>query len=137
MTYMYDLTSRNKETGTFKITELMLDPATIARAFMIGKFPFGTVGTFHQYNLDRLERDSISDTSEGYPDLTDLGVNLKTLESQMPWELAPLDQYAYYFYETPEEKRKVRLPHILEMDEERAINARRAKGLSSWNKGDK
>ena len=88
LTYIYNLTTRSEEAGTFKITELMMDPATMIRAFLIGKSPFGTVNTFHQYNLDRLERDSISDMSEGvYPDLTDLGVKLHTLQDKMPWEV--------------------------------------------------
>jgi len=128
LTYMYALTTRTKEDGTFKLAELMLDPATMARAFMIGKSPFGTVGTFHQYNLDRLERDSISDTSEGYPDLTELGVKLRTLESQMPWEVSPMDLYSYYHYETVDEMPTARLPKLVSFEEERRIEARRAGG---------
>merc|ERR1711955_189540 len=89
-------------------------------------FPFGTVGTFHQYNLDRLERDSLSDTSEGYPDLTDLGVKLRTLESQMPWEVAPMDLYSYYHYETVDEMPTTRLPKLVSFEEERRIQAKRA-----------
>jgi len=129
LTYMYALTTRTKEDGTFKITELMMDPATIARAFIIGKFPFGTVNTFHQFNLDRLERDSISDMSEGiYPDLTDLGVKLHTLEDKMPWELSPFDLYSYYHYEGPEEKPKVAPPTLVTMEQERKIQLRRGQG---------
>ena len=85
--YMYALTTRNKKDGTHNITELMLDPATMIRSFIIGKSPFGGVNSFHQYSLDRLERDSISDISEGYPDLSDLGVKLHTLEDKMGWEV--------------------------------------------------
>jgi len=132
ITYMYALTSRNEDEGQFKINEMLLDPETFIKAFIaqnLGRL--GNHHVFHQTGLDRLERDSISDTSEGYPDLSELGVKPASVSEKLPWELAPLDQYAYYFYETPEEKRKVRLPHILEMDEERAINARRAKGLIS------
>ena len=90
LTFMYALTTRTKEAGTFKITELMIDPATFVRAFLVGKSPFGMVNSFHQYNLDRLERDSISDNLEGYPNLTDLGVKLHTIEDKMPWEVKQL-----------------------------------------------
>eukprot|EP00091_Calanus_sinicus_P023163 TRINITY_DN7699_c0_g1_i1.p1 TRINITY_DN7699_c0_g1~~TRINITY_DN7699_c0_g1_i1.p1 ORF type:complete len:171 (-),score=70.71 TRINITY_DN7699_c0_g1_i1:258-746(-) len=128
LTYMYALTTRTKETGTFKITELMMDPATMVRAFIIGKFPFGTVNTFHQYNLDRLERDSISDMSEGLPDLTDLGVKMHTLEDKMPWELAPFDKYSYYHYEGPEEKPVVPPPTVVTMDVERKLHQKRGLG---------
>jgi len=127
--YIYALTSKTKEEGTFSIGELMLDPATMARAWMIGKSPFGGVNTFMQYNLDRLERDSISDRSEGiYPDLTDLGVNLGTLENQMPHMVRPWDMYAYYHYETIDEMPVVKPPHLLSYEEERKLDAKRALG---------
>eukprot|EP00090_Calanus_glacialis_P006165 TRINITY_DN1483_c0_g1_i1.p1 TRINITY_DN1483_c0_g1~~TRINITY_DN1483_c0_g1_i1.p1 ORF type:complete len:443 (-),score=135.49 TRINITY_DN1483_c0_g1_i1:111-1397(-) len=129
LTYIYNLTTRSEEAGTFKITELMMDPATMIRAFLIGKSPFGTVNTFHQYNLDRLERDSISDMSEGvYPDLTDLGVKLHTLQDKMPWEVKPWDLYSYYHYEGPEEKPVVAPPLQVTMEQERKIQQRRGLG---------
>lgn len=78
--------------------------------------------------MDRLERDSISDTSEGYPDLTDLGVNLKTLESQMPWEVSPMNLYSYYHYETVDEMPVARPPKMVSFEEERRLQAKRAMG---------
>eukprot|EP00092_Neocalanus_flemingeri_P017112 GFUD01018507.1.p1 GENE.GFUD01018507.1~~GFUD01018507.1.p1 ORF type:complete len:445 (-),score=106.86 GFUD01018507.1:111-1397(-) len=128
MTYMYALTTRTKEDGTFKISELMIDPATIARAFMIGKSPFGLYNFFHQTSLDRLERDSISDTLEGFPNLTDLGVHLHTLEEKMGWEVSPWDLYSYYQYESCDEKPVAKLPQILTMEEERRILNKRGMG---------
>jgi len=128
MTYMYALTNRTKEAGTFRVTELMMDPATIARAFMIGKSPFGTVNTFYQYNLDRLERDSVSDMSQGLPDLTDLGVKLHTLEDKMPWELAPFDLYSYHHLEGPEEQTVVPPPTVVTMEQERKLLQKRGLG---------
>lgn len=128
LTYMYGCTTRTQEEGTFKITELMLDPATFVRAFLIGKSPFGTVNTFHQYGLDRLERDSISDNSEGYPNLTDLGVIPRRMETQMPHEVAHWDLYAYYHYETVEEMPVVVPPKLLSWEQERKIKAKRDMG---------
>ena len=64
--------------------------------------------------MDRLERDSLSDLSEqGLPDITDLGVKPASVTEKMPWELAPLEAYAYYCYETPDEKKNVESPNAL------------------------
>jgi len=57
---------------------------------MTSKSPFGGVEAFYQQSLDTLERMSISDESEGYPDLTHLGVKLSTLQQRMPWEVGIL-----------------------------------------------
>merc|ERR1712083_1052014 len=123
-------TTRTKEAGTFKITELMIDPATFVRAFIVGNSPFGIVNTFHQYNLDRLERDSISDNLEGYPNLTDLGVKLHSIEEKMPWEVSPFDLYAYYHYEGCDEKPVATPPKYLSMADERMLKIKRGKGLA-------
>ena len=110
----------------------MIDPITFAKAFVAQTIKIGNVYTFHQTSIDRLERDSISDTPDlGLPDITSLGVRLSSVTEKMPWELAPFDAYAYYFYETPDEKKAVKPPRMLAMDEERAINARRAKGYAA------
>merc|ERR1712117_491866 len=99
----------------------MIDPITFAKAFAAQTIKIGNVYSFFQTSLDRLERDSLIDLSEpGLPDITDLGVKPASVTEKMPWELAPLD--AYYYYETPDEKKAVKPPKVLAMDEERAIN---------------
>ena len=85
---MYELTSRTPENWDFKVTELLLDPTAFIKAFVAEKMPFGGTRVFHQLSLDTLERQSISDESEGFPDLTDLGVKLHTLHQKMPWEVS-------------------------------------------------
>jgi len=127
--YMYHLTTRTPEDWQFKISELMFDPASFAKAWFMGNNPFGAVKVFHQQSLDQLDRFSISDESEGYPDLTDLGVKLHTLEQRMPWELKPLDLYSYYEYETVEEVPVVPPPTTLTFAEDREIKVQRARGL--------
>lgn len=124
--YMYACTTRTVEEGNFKITELMFDPLTIIKSYIIGKMPFGNANLFYNASLDRLERDALSDNGEGYPDLTDLGVKLSTLEERLPWELAPYDAYAYYEYEDVNEKPVPILPKMVSMQEERAINVQRS-----------
>jgi len=124
--YMYACTTRTPEEGNFKISELMFDPISIIKSFIIGKMPFGNANLFYNASLDRLERDAISDTPEGYPDLTDLGVKLSTVEERLPWELAPFDAYGYYQYEDVNEKPVPILPQMVTMQEERAINVQRS-----------
>merc|ERR1711971_1335641 len=86
--------------------ELMLDPKTLLKSYVFEQMPlFGQVNVLHGNTLDRLERDAISDTSEGYPDMaSSLGVKLTDLEDKMPFACSMYDQYAYYHYETVEEK---------------------------------
>ena len=85
--FMYALTSRVEEDGVFKFRELMTNPETFIKAFVASKLKLGNVNSFHQTGLDRLERDSISDTSDGYPEITELGVKLHTVADKMPWEV--------------------------------------------------
>jgi len=129
--YMYDCATRNEELGNFKISELMMDPRTLAKSFLIGQLAFGQINFFHDLTMDRLERDAISDSSEGYPNMAEsLGVQLTDMTRKMPYECAMWDQYAYYHYETPEEIPRPRPPTLLSVGEERQLQDRRqAKGI--------
>jgi len=129
ITYMYAQTTRTPDTWGFHISELMLDPTAFIKAFLASKSPFGGTRVFNQVSLDTLERMSISDESEGYPDLNDLGVKLSTVNSKMPWELKPRDLFSYYTYETVEEQPVVKPPVPLTFTDERALKLQRSKGL--------
>merc|ERR1712048_199275 len=103
ITYMYDCATRNKALGNFGIKNVL-----------------------HGNTLDRLERDAISDTSDGYPDMASaLGVRLTPLEDKMPFACSMYDQYAYYHYETVEEKPVVKPPVLVSFSDERAAKQRR------------
>lgn len=127
--YMYEISGRNKEDWGFHITELMLDPTAFMKAYFTQTTPFGGNRSFHQWSLDTMERMSISDETEGYPDLTDLGVKLSTVEQRMPWELSVRDAFGYYYYETLDEKPVVLPPTPVSFSEERAIKMQRGNGL--------
>jgi len=132
ITYMYDCATRNKELGNFGIKELMLDPKTLLKSAIFERFPlFGMNNVLHGNTLDRLERDAISDTSDGYPDMASaLGVKLSLLEDKMPFACSMYDQYAYYHYETVEEKPVPKPPQLVSLSDERAARQRRdEKGL--------
>merc|ERR1711874_969198 len=66
--YMYALTTRLIEDETFHIKELMLDPEAFIKSFIAQKIKIGNLNVFHSSSLDRLERDSVTDTSEGFPE---------------------------------------------------------------------
>jgi len=128
--YMYEQTGRDMDEWNFHITELMLDPGAFVRAYFAQSTPFGGVRSFNQASIDLLERQSISDISQGYPNLTDLGVKLSTVEKKMPWELAVRDAFAYYVVDHPEELKKVAPPVPVNFSEERYLQAsRESKGL--------
>lgn len=130
LTYMYGLTTRTKEFGTFDIKELMFDPKAFARAWLMSKMPVGQVYTFKSCSLDRLERESISDTSEGYPDMAEsLGVELHTLADKLRWEVEGFDIYSYYHYETVEEKPVATPYKTLSLAEERRLLEKRNMGM--------
>jgi len=127
--YMYEQTGRNPDEWGFKITELMFEPRVFAKAFLGGVLPFGGVSVFNQYNIDALERMSISDESQGLPDLTDLGVKLSKVIDKMPFELSWRHNFNYIVIEDPSDLPKVNPPMTIRFDEERALKLQRGKGL--------
>ena len=94
ISYMYALTCGTEAEGNFRIKELMLDPETFAKAFFAQTIRLGNRYVFHQTGLDRLERDSLSDMSEGYPEITELGVKLSKVTDRMPFEVC----FCFYIY---------------------------------------
>jgi len=127
ITYMYHLTERYEEETTFGINELMLSPVAVARSIAFSKL-IGKKNCWHGQSLDRLERDSVSDLSEGYPNITELGVKLSTLAERLPFELEIYGLHAYYQYEDCETKVKVPPPREIAPEEERALLAMRKMG---------
>jgi len=127
LTYMNHCTSRSAEDKTFNVSELMFCPGAIAKYMLhqaMGYVSLGNKNIFYGQSLDRLERDAVSDQSEGLPTIEDLGVKLHTLEQKMPGYLNYHDLYRYYHYESPEERYKVPPPKCIEMVEERSLASR-------------
>nr|KAG5693297.1 hypothetical protein BaRGS_011618 [Batillaria attramentaria] len=48
------------------------------------------------YSLHKLEKEFVTDVLTGHPTLEDLGITLTRFENQVPWELKPFRQGAYY-----------------------------------------
>jgi len=130
--YMFEQSNRTEEEWNFKITELMLEPRVFAKAFLTGILPFGGVQFFNQLNIDALERMSISDESEGLPNLTDLGVKLTRVADKMPSELLPLNKFGYLVIDDISDLPKVNPPTTIRWDEERALQMQRGKGVVNF-----
>jgi len=130
--FMYDCAALNKDYESFEgFAELMLSPRMLAKAWAFNKLGLGNKITWGQQSLDRLERDSISDESEGYPDMAEaLGVDLKgTLALKMKQEVRSYDFFGYYEYETPEEVHHPQPYKTLDRVAERHITLRRQQGF--------
>lgn len=124
LTYMHALATRLEADNTFGLMELMLRPDAFVRSFVFSQLA-GKKNCWHGQSLDKLERDSISDLSDGFPDLTELGVKLHTFEDKLPFEVAPFDLHGYYQYEDCDTKPKVASPHYLTIEEERTLLRKR------------
>jgi len=72
----------------YKINDLRTMPLPFVKAFVLQNLPFGqklNVGA----TLDKLERSQLSDFSQGYPSITEMGVKLDHLPDVLPWNLEP------------------------------------------------
>jgi len=127
LTYMANLGSRYEGDGTFGIDELMQSPKVIFKSLLLNQL-IGNANFFKGQSLDKLERDSISDMSDGYPDLTELGVKLTKLEDRLPFEMKSFDLHGYYHYENCESRLIPDPPQLVSREEERAMQQRKALG---------
>lgn len=90
---------RDKKWGYWRY-DLRWDPIFKARVTLTNLVsPSYPIGNLH---WERIERECVTDKLErGVPTLEDLGIQLTTMESQVPWELRPFrhGQYLAYFDE--------------------------------------
>lgn len=75
--------------------DMKYDPTMMIKARLTKQFCWGfPLGNVHP---ERLEREFVSDKVEsGVATLEDLGVQLTTMEDQVPWELRPHRALQYY-----------------------------------------
>jgi len=130
--YMFDCASLCKDYRSFEgFSELMFSPNMFFKAWMLNKIGLGNKIVYGQQSIDRLERDSISDKSDGYPDMAEaLGFEHQGyFKLKIPHEVIAYDFYGYYLYETPEEQHVPTPYKTLNRVEERAVTERRAQGF--------
>jgi len=91
--WFHRVTRKQSEWGYLRY-DLKWDPSLLLRARLNELFcPSWPIGTFVP---DKLERECMTDTLSGAPTLTDLGVNLTTMEERIMWELRQFKAGAYY-----------------------------------------
>jgi len=125
--YMYGAANRDMDEYGYKRTELMLDPLSFAKTIALDTLKLGQTNTYYGHTLDKLERHSLSDQSEGLPNLTDLGVTPMPMTDRVRHDAKAWDYFAYYEFEVGEEIPPV-IPPALSAMEERELDAVR----DSW-----
>jgi len=125
--YMHHAANRDEYEYGFKRTELMTDPGTFIRIWMMETFGYklGQLNMYYGTTLDKLERHALTDESLGLPNITDLGVKLHTFEDKVPYEVKPWDYSAYYLYALNELPKPVP-PTPVTMREERELENQKA-----------
>jgi len=86
-----DLTERS---DGFCIQDLRMAPLPWIKAGLVQYAPFGQK-TFVGSTLEKLERSQLSDISQGYPSIAEMGVKLQTAKESLPWAIEPWRQNRY------------------------------------------
>ena len=75
----------------FHIPDLRMSPLPWIKAGLVQYAPFGQ-RTFVGSTLEKLERSQLSDISQGYPSIAEMGVKLQTAKETLPWAIEPWRQ---------------------------------------------
>ena len=114
---MYTIMDIDYEYMQFKIQDLRLNPIPFVKAGVLTNvLPFGQ-RTFHGATLERLERTQLSDISQGFPHISEMGVKLDSMQDVLPWNLNPWRVTRYLH--GPIDPKNVPLRPIGRIEEER------------------
>jgi len=103
--WMHEVMHKDKEIWEYHRGDLRFSPFTFAKATTMSLLPFGLgLRYLRATTLERLERSQLSELSEGYPSITDLGVKLHRVEDKMPWELEVYRAFQGHDYMSEDEK---------------------------------
>lgn len=95
MDYCHDILRKDYIDWGYRRTDLFLDPWPFIQSFLNQSMPFGTI-YFGSNTIDKLERTSLSDESEGFPNLRDLGIEPASIIDDLHWQLFPLRAFAHF-----------------------------------------
>jgi len=99
----------------FHIPDLRMSPLPWIKAGLVQYAPFGQ-RTFVGSTLEKLERSQLSDISQGYPSIAEMGVKLQTAKETLPWAIEPWRQNRYLH--GPIDPRTVPLRALTRVEEE-------------------
>jgi len=114
--YMYTIMDIDYEYMQFKIQDLRFNPIPFVKAGVLTNLPFGQ-RTLHGATLERLERTQLSDISQGFPHISEMGVKLDNMADVLPWNLNPWRVTRYLH--GPIDPKNVPLRPIARIEEER------------------
>jgi len=92
--YMYTLLDVDWAANKYQIMDLRLMPLPLVKAFVIQNMPFGQK-FFTACTLEKLLRSSLSDVSQGYPSIEQLGVQLEAMPDVLFWHMEPWRKTRY------------------------------------------
>jgi len=108
LNWMHEVMHKDPVDYRYKMVDLRFSPFTIGKAIAASLIPYGFgLKYFRAPTLEKLERSQLTEMSEGYPDLTDLGVKLHTVQEKMVWELEFYRAFQWHEYRSEEEKPKI------------------------------
>jgi len=88
MDYMMDLQEIDYDFYNYKIQDLRMQPMPFIKGWVMQNLPFGQ-RTYVGATLEKLERSQLSDMSQGYTHISELGVKVDKMEDVLPWILFP------------------------------------------------
>ena len=94
--YMYTLLDVDWAANKYQIMDLRLMPLPLVKAFVIQNMPFGQK-FFTACTLEKLLRSSLSDVSQGYPSIEQLGVQLEAMPDVLFWHMEPWRKTRYEY----------------------------------------
>jgi len=92
--HMMALMDIDRLTFGYKISDLRLQPVPFVKGFLMQNMPFGQK-QFTGATIEKLERSQLSDISQGYPNISELGVEVETMSKALPWILNPYRAHRY------------------------------------------
>lgn len=92
--YMFTLLDVDWAANKYQIMDIRLMPLPLVKALVIQNMPFGQK-MFTACTVEKLERGSLSDMSQGYQSVVDLGVKLDHIQDILFWHMEPWRKTRY------------------------------------------
>lgn len=103
MDWMHEIMDKACEEWGYKRTDLRNSPLPFFKAFFLQNL--GLAQRWQRgHTIERLERTQLSEESQGLPNITELGVELESIQDNMVWLLDPYRAFRYHQYHSWVEK---------------------------------
>jgi len=92
--YMFTLMDVDWRANKYQIMDLRVMPLPLLKAFVVQNLPFGQK-FYTGCTIEKLHRSSLSDISQGYPSIEELGVKLEPMPDILFWHIEPYRKTRY------------------------------------------